>query len=484
MKNTNERKSLMESTTLGCLSLIAAVASQTALASETLLYLDYDNDTRSVKQGVDLIPYVYDGNYNLVRDVQNAGFLRIPNGTPIWTELDATSAAAIKTAGEDLTIEFFIKGNPDSLRAWEYLLTIGGPWDWSIRIDADASRNLRVSTSPGGEHPSSISLVDGKWHHVAVTVTPIAGGSHIEAFADYNLLYSTDATSVFKYSQGGVLSINQNSVGGCGGCDVDEIRYSRGVLSQSEFLRLDDTPPPVDGSTLLYLPLDADAKTIAYTNKQGTVSGFTDLTSATRTHTAVKEWGTGTTIRSENKAFLQQATDHDLYVYDSFYALESEHCQTCTIEFFIKGGPAVASWETPLCYGYWSSVGTYGLLLQIDDSKKIWMKPGVGSLDVGFQVPIDLSKEKWHHVAVTVQPSTKAGCEGGSYFEVFTDYAETPVVTANYAEPFNGLRWGRMIFNINKDSHCALDELRVTKGVLPVSKFLSFEKLGFIMSFK
>ncbi len=459
--------------------------SNVAVASETLLYLDYDNDTRSVKEGPDLVPYVYDYNHNLVRSA-NVGFGRIPNGALVENKLDTTAAAEIMKAGEELTIEFFIKGNPGSLKEWEYLLTIGGSWNPCIRVDAGTGKTMRLTvwTSGGDDvQTSSISLVDGKWHHVAVTVKPISGGSHIEAFVDYNSIYSKDKTSEFKYSQCGVLTLNNRQGSACGGCDVDEIRYSRGVLAKSEFLRLDDTPPPKDGTTLLYLPLDTDAKTIAYADKQGNVSGTADFVGATRTRTKVKEFGTDVKLRDLNLAYLQQ-DGHDLYVYNNFWALEKSHCQTCTIEFFIKGGSSVKSWEVPLCYGNWTSAGSYGFMIQVDDSKNIRFKPGVGTADEWITIPVDLSKEKWHHVAIETQPSVKEGYENGSRFDAFVDYGMQSVAGDDFKDQFNGLVEGRVIFNPNKNAHCAIDELRVTQGLLPVSKFLSFGKLGLFIVVK
>lgn len=466
-------------------AVMTAATVQMAQAAETLLYLNYDNVERSVKEGPDLFPYVCDGKHTAARATPNAGFLRVPKGQEEWNALDATPAAAITQAGEELTIEFFVKGNPESFAAWQYAVTIGGPWDWSVRVDANAQRNIRlcVNQSDSFGKESSVSLVDGKWHHIAVTVKPReGGGSHVETFVDYSPLWSGDLTSGFKYGRGGVFSANRDGGGGyCGGCDVDEVRFTRGILDKSEFLRLEENPP-VDGETLLYLPFDVDGKTIAHAEWQGQVSGTPRLVEATRTHTAVKEWGTGVKVRNENVKFLEMTGE--LYVYNSCWALQRPNCDTCTIEFFIKGNPSAPAWSIPLCYGNWTSPGGYGFLVQVRDDKKIWLKPGVGNSDVGIFVPADLSKEKWHHVAVQISPSTKAGCENGSRFDVYLDYGETPVASADYANAFNGLAQGRLVINPGSVSYCAIDELRVTKGILPVSKFLAFGKLGLFLVIK
>ena len=470
------------------LMVFAAVLTGAAVqAGETLLWHDCDNDTDSVKEGADLLPFVCDGTYTSVRQGNNQGFSRVPSGKQKWVDF-GTAASAVKESGKELTIEFFIKG-PSDLEVWRSLMTIGGTWsgaDWALILSSNDSKNINLRVLAGGmiEQNVSTSLIDGKWHHVALVVTPINDGaaSHIDAYVDYTRVINKDATGVFRYSACGTLDINRSggSTQTHSGCDLDEIRFTRGALSVSEFLRLDDTLPPEDGATLLYLPFDHDANSIAYPSKNNGVVGTADFVDATRTHTAIKERGTDVKVREENLSYLQQKqlTGHDLYIYNNFYALTKEMCQTCTIEFFIMGSPLVTNWETAMCYGHWGSVGQYGLLLQVDDSKKLWVKPGVGNSDTGFQLSIDLSQEKWHHVALTIRPSTKEGCEGGSHFEAFVDYSETPVVVKDYAQAFNGLPQKRLVFNDSRASHCAIDELRVTKGVLPVSKFLAFAKRG------
>ncbi len=457
-------------------------------ASETLLWCDCDNDTGwSVKEGSDLLPFVCDGTYTSVRQGNNQGFWRVPSGKDKWVNL-GTAASAVKESGKELTIEFFIKG-PSDLYGGRSLMTIGGTWDgasWALILSPNDNRYINLRINAGGtiKQDTSVSLIDGKWHHVALVVTPINDGaaSHIDAYVDYSKVIDKDAAGVFNYGACGTLDINRSggSAKDHSGCDLDEIRFSRGALSVSEFLRLDDTLPPEDGAALLYLPFDNDANSIAYPSKNNGVVGTADFVAATRTHTAVRERGTDVKVREENLAYLQQKqlSGHDLYIYNNFYALTKEMCQTCTIEFFIMGSPLVTNWETAMCYGHWGSIGQYGLLLQVDNSKKLWVKPGVGNSDTGFQLSIDLSLEKWHHVALTIRPSTKEGCEGGSHIEAFVDYSEEPVVVKDYAQAFNGLPQKRLVFNDSRASHCAIDELRVTKGILPVSKFLAFAKRG------
>ena len=111
---------MMNSKILCCLSLGLKVA-VTASASETLLYMDYDNDANSVKAGSDLLPFVCNASGTGLRETTNAGFLRLANGEQKWVALESTAAANIKTANEELTIEFFLKGNPETLAAWHYV---------------------------------------------------------------------------------------------------------------------------------------------------------------------------------------------------------------------------------------------------------------------------------------------------------------------------------------------------------------------------
>lgn len=466
---------------------MAAATVQMAHATETLLYLNYDNDTQSVKEGADLIPYVFDGYHDLVRTDVNAGFLRLPNGTGKWVDIASSAASAIKTANEELTIEFFVKGNPETLGNWHYLVTVGGPYTGQMGVCADvnASKKLRLSVYPAGAKETSVSMIDGKWHHVAVTIKPIndGAGSHIESFVDYDAqVHNVDTTTPYLYSSGGVLCFNRSGNAGQGGCDVDEVRFTRGILDRKDFLRLEKTPPPVDGETLLYLPLDGDAKTIAHVEGQDKIEGTFTFADTTRTRTAVKEYGSDVKIRQLNLKYCAPGALSSSY--NNYWALSKEKCQTCTIEFFIKGSADVTPWQVPFCYGNWTSKGNYGFLIQVNSDQTIWLKPGVGDSDTGFRIPADLTKEKWHHVALTIQPSTREGYEGGSHIEAFLDYNTPPVAANDYKNAFNGLVSGRLCFNPNGNAHCSIDEFRVTKGILPVSKFLAFDKLGLVVVIK
>lgn len=457
-----------------------------AQAAETIQYLNFDNDEMSIKEGDLLFPYVCNKAGDDLRDgSKNAGFLRIAKGEYLYKGLDAS----VRTADQKLTIEFFIKGGVEGVTADNWLVAIGGTWTGASRaccISVTNNQKIRLVISRTSASDltvdTSVGIADGKWHHIGITVEPINDGaaSHIVAYVDYNTKVIDDSSAKFKYEGLACLDFNRSggSTNGGSGVDVDELKFTRGILSPDDFMRL-DLPPPVDGETLLYLPLDGDGKTIAHAEKQEWDPTDMNFVEASRTKTSVKEYGSDVRIRDLNLKYLDMGGYGATY--NSYWALTGEKCQTCTIEFFIKGHPNVGVWCTELCYGYWITKGQYGFLVEVNSDKTILFKPGVGDLDVTFRIPANISKEKWHHVAIEIQPSTKEGCEDGSHFEAFLDYNETPVATADYSKPFNGLYGGRICFSPGGNGKCSIDEFRVTKGILPVSKFLSFEKQGALL---
>ncbi|MGX8707791.1 MAG: hypothetical protein ACSW72_03455 [Bacteroidales bacterium] len=467
-------------------AVMTAATVYPARAAETIQYLNFDNHAMSVKEGSLLFPYVCNkAGDDLRNGSTNAGFLRIAKGKELYAVLNSS----VRTADQELTIEFFVKGGADGVTVANWLLSLGGTWGGAsaaCRVEVTNSKTIRLRIMRAGGSDltaeTSAKLTDGKWHHIGITVEPINDGaaSHIVAYVDYSTKVIDDSSAKFKYAGLDCLDFNRSggSTNGGSGVDVDELKFTRGILSPDDFMRL-DLPPPVDGETLLYLPLDGDGKSIAHTEKQGWASTDMQFVGATRTRTRVKEHGTDVKVRDLNLKYLSMGGYGETK--NSYWALTGAKCQTCTIEFFIKGNPNVGVWCTELCYGYWKTPGQYGFLVDVNSDKTILFKPGVGDQNTYFTIPADISKEKWHHVAIEIQPSTKEGCEGGSHFEAFLDYNETPVATADYSKPFNGLYGGRICFSPEGNAKCSIDELRITKGILPVSKFLAFRKQGLFL---
>ena len=112
----------------------------------------------------------------------------------------------------------------------------------------------------------------------------------------------------------------------------------------------------------------------------------------------------------------------------------------------------------------------------------VCFQPGVLPTDTSINVAEDLSDGKWRHFAVTFAPSTTSGYEGGTHVEVFCNYKL--VATKDYLGIFRGIAPVLVkngcgpIYFYSCGGRYSFDEFRVTKGVLPVEKFIDFGKLG------
>ena len=451
---------MMNSKILCCLSLGLNVA-VTASASETLLHLDYDNDLKSVKEGSDLLPFVCNASGTDLRGTPNAGFLRLANGEQRWVALESTAAANIKTANEELTIEFFLKGNPETLAAWHYVMTIGGPWSgqWAAIVDADASKNIRLQIDGFSSANTSASLVDGKWHHVAIVVKPINGGagSHVEAYVDYSRVLNVDnETTPFKYSCCGTLDINHNSGFACGGCDVDEVRFTRGTLDVSEFMRLSN-PWPEDG--VFRVSFDDDVSSVksgddlipyvCTANGEDLISGINGGYLHLVPNSGMREFG---------------------FPYESFLAKADE----LTIEFFVKCDPEnLRTWQLPLVFGSTTDGNSHVFRVESDGNKGIFLKI-LNGLRIA-QPNVSLVDGKWHHVAIRVNP-TETGC----HVETFFDYKSCAFLYGSSGDidsafNYEWLATSKLCLNYS-NSGVDIDELRFTRGLLQSDEFMRLKE--------
>ena len=83
------------------------------------------------------------------------------------------------------------------------------------------------------------TVLDGRWHHVAVTIAEGASGITVKVYDNYKQIGTTwNIDGFLDYSLGSCLGLGLSSVGANAPFNgfVDEVRISRGVLSVDEFL--------------------------------------------------------------------------------------------------------------------------------------------------------------------------------------------------------------------------------------------------------
>lgn len=456
------------------------------LAGETLQYIDFDADSMSQTEGENLCPYVFDGTGRSVREDQNAGYLNVGFGK----EKRFTLEASVAEEDKELTTEFFVKGGENGIAPYKFLLYVGQAWNGGTQtLGLYSAQNKMLALHVFLKDGTSIvytsattSLTDGKWHHVALTIKPIVGGSHIAAYIDYVKVIDQETTSPCKYVA--YMDINRQYGKANPDCevDVDEVRFTRGILEPSQFLRLKKTPNPIEGESVVYIPFDGNAISIVHQEYQVETQGDFVYSADIKRPTDVVEHGTRMKIRSTNLQSAHAGNTGTVCWFDSF-SLAKENSSTWTIEFMMKGNDLseMKDWESPLSYGS-NVAGVYGLLVKMRTSGIVCFQPGVLPTDTSINVAEDLSDGKWRHFAVTFAPSTTSGYEGGTHVEVFCNYKL--VATKDYLGIFRGIapvldkNGCGPIYFYSCGGRYSFDEFRVTKGVLPVEKFIDFGKLG------
>ncbi len=171
------------------------------------------------------------------------------------------------TEPREFTVEAFIKSN--STPAWGRVIQkrrgTGGNCSW--RLDSrTVNLAIRMDTEDPGPPPSglfnessvgSFTLNDGQWHHIAMTYTDGVAGTTAgvaRLYVDYNLdvTFTPSNYGVVQYD-GGLFSFAGAPSSGAGLAGlIDEVRFSNGVLTTNQFLRV--VPEP---SSLMLLLIGA-----------------------------------------------------------------------------------------------------------------------------------------------------------------------------------------------------------------------------------
>ena len=209
-----------------------------------------------------------------------------------WTEsvhaglVVAQGASNLHAAKKSLTVEAFFRLKPDAVsRAQEMHPIVNCGWDNTygymfsimrgkpfLRLNFRKNDGTLGNTGTGyylGENESkhplpSNFLSDGKWHHVAFTITE---DGKLSIYLDYQVIktgsldkydgldFSTDdACNLFQV--GATLHTNRRSLWG----DIAELRVSDEALTPENFLRpVQNVDNLVDDDTFLYLPLGNSA---------------------------------------------------------------------------------------------------------------------------------------------------------------------------------------------------------------------------------
>ena len=345
------------------------------------------------------------------------------------------------------------------------------------------------------------NLLDDDWHHVAMVLQPNeSGGTTATWYRDYAKVLEKNSAEKWT-GAAGLKSDSFKLVLGSrrGTVYLDEIKITKGVLPQDRWMRQYPSPPPVDGDTLLYLPFDGDTSTICHAldcpeaSWSGGAAVFVD------------DIGSRRSLRDGEKVVVRQSNLSSLscnriryYWAPNYWAFQSNTCQSATIEFFYKGSanPEDVPNTIPM-FRIGNDAKSLRLSLmayssepqQMDHRAYISVRDMTNINDGDHAAGVVCGRngvmcdDRWHHVAMTTE-TTDNGTKG--QIKLYWDYEL--VKTATLAAP-----WCAVDPDLSSDSFnlgstscvCSLDELRITKGVLPPEKFLrKFSDGGMLLIYR
>ena len=341
----------------------------------------------------------------------------------------------------------------------------------------DSSGTL-MNTTGTGKFESSTSILDDRWHHVALTVN----GKAAKLYVDGLLAKSVTLTGNLHYKDDAPLYIGASQMGYyVSGGFIDEVRISDKALQPNQFLHMKSVNLE---KTLFHAGFEGDLgveTTMSipeFTGVEGRVDteGSPSLPGFDAQNVPYERIGDrlGNEIRKPNASsvFLKDST----ITYPHCPNLESPEM---TIEFFMKYQAASnyasivrlgKSYTNPGFHPVWN-IGLNS------DASQIMMRIDTTTTEnQAREFGNTFLDGEWHHVAVTI-----AQREGGITLRMYDNYKQVGADrlltgSLNY-EKGSCLGIGRS--SVSKAGFTGwIDELRISRGVLSVDEFMRRGRYG------
>ena len=404
------------------------------------------------------------------------------NGSQIRLKFSKATFADLYEV-KSATIEFFFKGESLS-GTWCSPMRFASnpatpttpPFPFLFQTDGDNKDYFRVDSSlAGGVATKSLSIYSGKsfadnsWHHFAATISERENGkSAVTFYYDYMPIYEKVTEEGYAWSgfvDGMTVDFGDAKAVFC----IDEFRICAGVLSPGEFLT------SADREELVRMSFDGNLTSTGRADLQPTlVAGTCKYASDGFAKNVVTTFG-GNTKERENGGALCVDGGITLQLPDSLW-LRAGTLSSATIEMYLKGTSS-KEWGVPFKLYADSNPAQppFALLVQSNGQGR----PNVRLDAFNPSSPTTVESKtasglyafndgQWHHLAVTIAPSS----EGHSTYTWYLDGAQVATeTTSQYA--WQGLTGGRkMLFDGAADFTYWIDELRISKGVLSPDEFI------------
>lgn len=395
----------------------------------------------------------------------------------------------------DVTVEFFVRPlrlTEKTNNGWQLVAkqsSGNSKFTYSICLDYNGkpyvncydSSGTLMNTTGSSKFVGSKSILDGRWHHVALTAT----GTTAALYVDHVLAKSVTLTEPLVYNDTAPLYIGASQMGYyVPGGFIDEVRISDEALEPSQFLRYRDT------STTCFsagFEESVDAAVIDPYRSLGSASPFTalagtaDKISSSYSNPAFStdqipspriEDGLGNVLRKTNARSLRFVGSTVKYLHNAELEMEE-----MTVEFFMKH-EAAEGWAGLLRFNQSSSNWGTKPIWSIGfngDGSQLYMRidpttdNGATTTNYGKEFGSTFLDGRWHHVAVTFQQGETSLTVRmyDNYSQVGTDW--TIAGRLNYA---NGSCLGVGTSSMTRGFTGWIDEVRISRGVLPVEEFM------------
>ncbi len=417
----------------------------------------------------------------------------------------------------DFTIEFWLKSVKQQSATRNIIVEQSGTRNAAtmrIYLDAAKLKYQLVSQQSLDAYEADGSAVsytqgeyadinDSQWHHVALSVDRAAK----------TVAFYVDGRVVGQHSNfilGSKVSTNGSGkwfqISGGWGADrndefqnmsIDELRITRRALAPQEFLMAGAVPDLGATRTWIGFEGDLSAEPAEGMIPVGTSTATTIDAEFSPFVPGVRIVdGNGQTLRSSNRYSMSFSGAHgsgesspDTASQRLFFGrnlLLEKDMKSMTVEFFMKGtknaakdwatilrmyGNATGSDSSPFrrlwSFGYSNSAGNVYVVKDVNGASQATFYPDNN---------VSFADGKWHHVAITFAPDG----HGNTLCNVYRDYQRLGSQHTFTGELECG-NYGTSSFAIGSRYNGHIDEVRISKGVLPVNKMMHLIKAGFML---
>ena len=413
---------------------------------------------------------------------------------------DARGVGSIVVADDDaslhlqaMTAELFIK--PDGTPTYEEQfcqLNNGSSLAWQIRMNQSGKLYVyyqKPDLSIGYKNFNNPTLIDGRWHHVAITYD----GSKLRGYADY-VLYVELEVSQLVYADNPAnakltlgASDLQKDYGRYRG-HIDEFRLSDKALAPSDFLHV--IPTWIDADTLVYIPCGPTAISAAGNDVNAAASGIpavaTTMSSSSPYPAPVSDVPSAT-FRNGMFATDSHADETSYrFVSSETYAgrssriaiddvVNGQHALMAqpelTFEFFFKPEAAKTLWAAHFAAG-----GANQLYILSDGKIRgyLYDKDSNGA-SVTYTSSKAVLDNQWHHLAVVADAAKRE-------LYIYLDYLLDATFSNFVFEPsaysstsyYKDFSIGASYNDTQNNGYAGwMDEIRITKRALLPREFLT-----------